>query len=105
MQTIPLTAVASQTLTVILNQQTCLINVYEKTTGLFCDLYVNDVLIIAGVICQNLNRIVRDTYLGFIGDLVFFDTTLAGTDPVSTGLGAQYALLYVTPADLATFLV
>lgn len=99
MQVIPLNPVANQTTRIILNQQACKINVYQKSTGLYCDLYVNDALVIGGVVCQDLNRIVRDAYLGFIGDLAFFDTQ-GNSDPVSSGLGSQYVFLYLSPADL-----
>lgn len=100
MQIIPTQAVPSQTLTATLAGQSCKINVYAKSTGLFLDIYVNDALIIGGVICLNGVKIVRDTYLGFIGDLAFFDTQ--GTDdPVSTGLGSRYELIYLEVADLA----
>ena len=98
--TIPLQPVPSQTLTVLLGTQTCQINLYQQVSGLYCDLYVNNLLIIGGVVCQNLNRIVRDLYLGFIGDLCFWDTQGA-QDPDYTGLGGRYNFLYLTPADLA----
>ena len=99
MQIIPLLAVPNQTLTVSLSNQVCNLNVYQTGYGLFMDVYVNNALIIGGVICQNLNRIVRSLYLGFSGDLFFFDT-LGETDPVYTGLGAQYQLYYVSAAEL-----
>ena len=96
---IPLQPTASQTVSVQLAGQNCQINIYQKSTGLYCDLYVNGVLIIGGVICQNRNRIVRDLYLGFIGDLIFIDTQ-SNTDPVYSGLGAQYVLAYLELKDL-----
>ena len=97
---IPITDNFSQTLTVQLAGQNCRINLYQKSTGFFCDLYVNDALIIGGVICENLNRIVRSIYLGFVGDLIFEDTQ--GTnDPSSPGLGTRYILLYLDTTDLA----
>ena len=99
---IPLKAIPNQVLQVQLNGQDCQINVYTKFWGLFCDLYVSNALIIGGVICQNANRIVRSTYLGFIGDLAFLDSQ-GETDPVYTGLGARYGLYYLTPSDLASF--
>ena len=99
MQTIPLQSVASQTLTTQLSGQTTQINVYQKGTGLFVDVYVDNSLIIGGVIAQNLNRIVRYAYLGFQGDLAFNDTQ-GSDDPVYTGLGSRWQLLYLTPADL-----
>lgn len=96
---IPVNDVYSQTLKVSLASQSCMINLYQKSTGFFCDLYVNDALIIGGVICQNLNRIVRSLYLGFIGDLMWSDTQ--GTnDPSSPGLGTRYLLFYLEISDL-----
>lgn len=99
MQIVPLQATPSQTLTVTLANQVCTIDVYQTLYGLFMDLYVNNSLIVGGVICQNLNRIVRSLYLGFSGDFVFNDTT-GTTDPVYTGLGAQYQLKYLAASDL-----
>ena len=104
MLAIPIQAAPNQSLTVTLANQPCLINIYQLSTGLYIDLYVNSSPIITGVICQNANRIVRDLYLGFIGDLAFFDTfataQIPPTDPVYTGLGAQYVLMYLETSDL-----
>lgn len=99
MQTVPLQAVPNQTLQVQLGTQACSLNIYQQAYGLYVDLYVNNVLIIAGVIAENLNRIVRSVYLGFVGDFAFVDTQ-GSTDPVYTGLGDRYQLLYLEPADL-----
>lgn len=99
MQIIPLVDTYSQTLSVTLAGQSCRIALYTKSTGLFCDLYVNDVLIIGGVICQNLNRIARSLHLGFVGDLCFLDTQ-GKADPASPGLGARFLLCYLETSDL-----
>jgi hypothetical protein len=101
MQVIPLQPIPSQTFTVTLNNQLCQINVYQKRYGLFLDLFVGGVLILGGVICENLNRIVRNSYLGFSGDLTFFDNQ-GTSDPIYTGLGTRYSLLYLAPSDLLT---
>lgn len=98
-QIIPVQATPQQTITVSLANQACRIFIYQLSTGLFLDLYVNDALIIGGVICQNLNRIVRDVYLGFIGDLCFVDNQ-GSDDPVYTGLGNRFSLAYVPAGDL-----
>lgn len=100
MLTIPIQPVPAQTLTVTIANQNCRINLSQKSTGLFMDVYVNDALIIGGVMCLNANVIVRDAYLGFIGDLAIFDTQ-GSNDPVSTGLGSRYILVYLEAADLA----
>lgn len=97
---VPLQAVPYQVVSVLLAGQSSSIAVYQKSTGMFLDLAVNDVLIIGGVICENLNVIVRDVYFGFIGDLAFVDTQ-GSDDPVYTGIGTRWLLGYFSPAELA----
>jgi hypothetical protein len=100
MLVIPLAAVPSQTLSVQLAGQDCRISCYAKTTGFYLDLYVAGVLVIGGVLCLDRNRIVRDIYHGFIGDLGFAD--MQGTsDPETSGLGSRFILAYLEAADLA----
>ena len=99
MLVVPVQALPNQQLQVQLGTQACTIELVQGAYCLFMSLYVSGTLIIAGVFCQNLNRIVRDLYLGFIGDLCFVD--IQGiTDPVFTGLGSRYQLLYLEPSDL-----
>ena len=102
MQTIPLQAVESQIVTCLLGGQYCQINVYQKAYGVFLDLYIDNVLIIGGVICQNLNPIVRSAYLGFQGDLMFVDSG-GSADPDWTGLAGRFVLLYLSPAEMAAY--
>lgn len=97
---VPIRAVPNQTLTVQLANQNCQLNVRQTLYGLFMDVYVNDTLIIGGVLCENLNRIVRDKYLGFIGDFVFFDITGLDVDPEYVNLGSRYFLIYVEESEL-----
>lgn len=98
-QIIPLQPVPNQVVTVTLANQLCQINVYQKAYGLFVDLYVSNVLIIGGVIAENLNRIVRSLYLGFVGDLAFIDNQ-GNLDPVYTGLGTRFSLAYIEASEL-----
>jgi hypothetical protein len=100
MQVIPLNPVPSQCVTCLLNGQYTQLNVYQKFFGLFMDIYVNNALIIGGVLCENLNAIVRSLYLGFEGDFTWLDNQGA-TDPAYTGLGSRYSLIYLEPSDLA----
>ncbi len=65
---IPLQSVPSQTLDIQLNSQNCRLNVYQKGTNVFFDLYSNNGLVVAGVIGRDRTRMVRDAYFGFIGD-------------------------------------
>jgi len=99
MQIIPIQDVPNQQIQVTLAGQQCAINLYENSQGLFCDLLISNTLIVAGVICQDRNRIVRDLYLGFIGDLSFVDTQGLG-DPMSPGLGTRYVFCYLDTFDL-----
>ena len=100
MQVIPTQPVPAQTLNINLGGQSCSIRLYTLSSGLYCDLYVNNSLIIGGVVCQNENKIVRDAYLGFIGDLGFIDNSGQGEDPVYMGLGSQFSFVYLSPADV-----
>lgn len=99
MLVVPLQPTASQLVNVNLGGQACQIRVSQKNTGMFVDLYVNNVLIIGGVLAENRNRIVRSLYLGFQGDLTFYDNE-GQTDPYYTGLGSRYSLLYLTAAEV-----
>lgn len=96
---VPLKAIPAQTTQIVLAGQSCVIEVNQLEYGLFLNLYVNNQLIVASVICQNLNRIVRSAYLGLSGDLVFWDAQGAA-DPVYTGIGSRFFLLYLTAAEL-----
>lgn len=92
---IPLLAVPSQTLSVQLGAQPCKIDVVTRGEGLYVNLYVNDVLIVGGVAARNRVGIVLNAYLGFIGDLAWFDSQ-GQEDPVYTGLGTRWGLVYLT---------
>lgn len=99
MLVIPLAPTPSQHVTTILGSQYVQIDVFQKRTGLFANVYLDNVLVIGGVICQDRNRLVRSEYLGFAGDLAFIDTR-GSDDPTYDGLGDRFKLLYLEPADL-----
>jgi hypothetical protein len=102
MQVVPLQPVPNQSVQVQLNGQPCTLYVVQYAYGLFMTVYIGSDLIIASVPCQNLNRIVRSLYLGFLGDFAFYDTQGSG-NPVYSGLGditARYQLLYFDPEEL-----
>jgi hypothetical protein len=99
MQTVPILPTANQVVSVTLAGQPCQLQIAQKSTGLFITVSVNNAPIISGVICQDRNRVVRDVYLGFAGDLAFVDTQGAA-DPYYTGLGSRWQLRYYSVADL-----
>lgn len=102
MQQIFIQPVASQTTKVVLDGKSCEISVYVKNQCMFFDLTVNGMQIAYAVQCKNLVSLVPTSYLGFIGWLTFFDTQ--GTDdPIYTGLGSRWVLLYMDAADLGAY--
>lgn len=99
MLVVPLIVTPAQTVNVVLGDQSCTIDVYQKFWGLFCDVLVDDVVIIQGVLCQDRNYIVRSLYLGFSGDLLFVDTQ-GTTDPEFEQLGSRFLLVYQSSDEL-----
>jgi len=98
MQIVPLQSVPSQTFAITLGGQPCKIDVITRGDGLYLNLYVNDVLILGGVAARDRVRLVRDAYLGFVGDLYFFDTQ-GVSDPQYDGLGARWQLRYLEAGE------
>ena len=117
---IPLSAVPSQTLSIVLDGQSCQIAVYQKqpitdeygvAAGLFFDLIVGGVPVINTARCLDRTPILQDRqYLGVSGEFMFLDTlataggppTFNGQPPYYKGLGSQFVLLYLEAADLAS---
>lgn len=101
MKTIPLAVnEPAQSLTVMLAGQNCKINIYEKTTGVYLDLFINNTTVITTCsLCLDRVRVVRETYRGFIGDLAFVDTQ-GTSDPTNSGFGTRFLLTYLEASDL-----
>lgn len=98
---IPTQPVPAQTLDVLLDNQATTLEIRQLSTGLYINILVNAVEIVGFTICRNLDRIVRNSYLGFVGDLTFMDNTGADRDPNYLGLGTDFSLVYLTEAELA----
>lgn len=92
---IPLATTASQTLNVVLNQQLIRLDIYQRSTGLYMNVWLDDTMVVAGAICQNLNPVVHADYLGLGGDFVFVDTQ-GSDDPTYDGLSGRYVLIFAT---------
>lgn len=99
---VPVDPVPAQTLSVILANQNVQLRLFQLETGLYMDLYMNNETtpFLAGVVCQNVNRLVRNAYFGFIGDFVFIDVLNLDADPVYSGLGTRFFLAYLEAADI-----
>ena len=98
MLTISLEAEKEQTVTATLGGQACTIRLVQRDSALYMDLTVDSNPIIQGIPCWYGNKMVRYSYLGFSGDLVFLDTE-GQNDPDYTGLGTRYPLLYIESTD------
>lgn len=96
---IPVDPVQSRNFSIQLADQSCLIKLYQKTTGMFFDLSVAGVPKVQGKIIRNRVKLVRQPYLGFIGDLAFMDT-VGNDDPNYTGLGTRWLFIYLEASDL-----
>jgi hypothetical protein len=95
---VPLQPLASQVVQVMLGGQACTIGVYSKGGSMFADITVAGAPLRTCQLCLNGVLLVRFNYLGFVGDLVFVDLQ-GNTDPLYTGLGTRYVLVYLAPAD------
>ena len=91
--TIPLQAVPDQTVQVYLAGQNCTLRCYQRRYGYFVDLYLNNVPVRYGMEAHNLYKIIRDEYLGVVGNFYFYDTQ-GFSDPQYAGVGSRYVLLY-----------
>ena len=96
MQLIPLTATPNQTLSVQLGTTNYEIQVFQNTTGVYLTLSQKGTVLVASVRCHDRVRIVRDAYIGFSGDLTFFDTQ-GVSDPDYTGFGERFVLGWLEP--------
>lgn len=99
MVVIPVAAVPSQTLAVTLAAQPAQIALRTLGDNLYLDLIVRGVAIVTTRICRNQQRLLLDViYRGFLGDLMFVDTQ-GETDPVYTGMGTRYQLVYLNAGE------
>lgn len=101
---VPLQAVPSQQLQIVLGGQNCQIAVYLIGAALFVDLNSNNTDISTAVLALNGIVLVPTVYFGFEGNLVFVDTQ-GTSDPTYDGLGSRYQLMYVTEADYVSIVV
>lgn len=114
MQVVPLEALPSQSLQIVLAGQNCALDIYTldgydytdptlntPNTNIYLDLAYNGIDVTETQICLNQKRLlINRQYLGFVGDFMFVDTQ-GTSDPQYKGLGSRYVLLYLTAADLA----
>jgi hypothetical protein len=97
---VPVQAVPNQNFQVSLAQQSLSIAIAQSDYGLNMSVSLDGTALATNVRGEDLNPIVRAPYTGFVGEFVFFDTSGAGDDPVFTGLGDRFQLIYLEASDL-----
>ena len=122
MITIPLAQVPAQTLNVALDGQSVTLSIYtlsrskmsyllgqatnpaaEVTPVLktYMDVTLAGTVIRTCMLCLNCCRVLAaQQYSAFVGDFVFVDTQ-GTSDPLYTGLGTRWQLVYIEASDLA----
>lgn len=89
----------SQSISVSLDGQQCVIRMIQRESFIYMDFTVNGNPIMQGVPCLYGNKMVGYSYLGFKGDLVFLDSD-GQQDPHWDGLGKRHILYYIEENEL-----
>ena len=100
MKTLPLRAIKAQYVSAALDGQNVTLFLIQRDGSLFVDIWLNGVIIGASVIAHNAVALVARDYAGFSGNLMFFDTQ-GKDDPLYSGLGSRWQLVYFTAAEYA----
>lgn len=100
---IPLQSVGNQTLDTVLDGQNCSLSLsYKPAQGLFASFTVNGVSVLTSRLVRTGAALIGATHLGFAGELILVDA-LGTSDPVYSGLGQRWRLLYLTADEVATY--
>jgi len=91
--TVPLRAIPSQSVNVILAGQPCIIDLRDTGGRQYLSLSLNGTVICRNVLVVNRSAIVRAAYTGFVGDLAAVDTQ-GDEAPDYTGWGTRWFLAF-----------
>jgi len=91
--TVPLRAIPSQSVNVILAGQPCIIDLRDTGGRQYLSLSLNGTVICRNVLVVNRSAIVRAAYTGFVGDLAAVDTQ-DDEAPDYTGWGTRWFLAF-----------
>lgn len=104
---ISLSKIAVQTCQVTLNQQDTRLFIDTKTIqengdekATFIDVFLDSQPIILGMLCRDRVPIIQLKYLGFQGDLMFYDKQ-GTSDPLFYGFSDRFILVYDDEAKLS----
>lgn len=96
---IPLASIPSQSFTVILKNQDCLIALYARGEHYYFDLSVNDNVLYQGIIVETGKNLTPYEYKGFVGSLSLVDVDGKNSEPDYTEFGNRFILVYDDGAE------
>lgn len=99
-QQIPLAAVPSQTLGVVLGGQRGQLAVFQRGVNLYLTLIIDGSTIVTTRICRNRTWLTLSArYQPFTGDMIFVDMQ-GNSDPTYLGLADRFLLFFVPVGDM-----
>lgn len=97
---VPLTAVPNQQFTATLDTQICQLHLYWRYGYLYCDLNVQNEIIVQGALCVTNQWIIQQPQLNFRGNLVFVDTEGHNAQIDINDLGDRFKLCFVPESEM-----
>ncbi len=100
MRVIPLAAIPSQTLAIILDGQNASISLRQNGPNMYFSLQADGVAVVTSRICRDAQLLLVDAhYRGFLGDFLFVDLQDA-EQPFFTGLGTRFVLVFLSDSEV-----
>lgn len=99
---IAIQAVPAQTVSVVLGSQNVQIALNQKPQGIFVDINVDSIDVSLAVIALDSVPLNSRGYASFSGNLFLVDTE-GSDDPVYTGLGDRWRLVYLTADEMVSY--
>ena len=91
---IPLASIPSQSFTIVLNNQDCLIALYARGEHYYFDLSVNGEILYQGMIVDTEQNLTPYKYKGFVGSLSLIDLDGKSSKPDYNEFGNRFILVY-----------
>lgn len=103
MYELPIDATPSQQFLVTLEEQNCIINLYQRRDRLYMDLFANDVEVARGVVCLPRVPLLQLATANFDGNFYFTDERSAPAmqqPPHWRELGSRFHLYYLAEDEM-----
>lgn len=92
---VPISPIPFQELSVVLDDQNCVIALRQIAQSIYCDLTVDDTVVFQGRICETESLINQYPSRYFRGQLYFVDTK-GSANPQYEGLNSRWLLVYAS---------